>query len=390
MNATTKTPKKHRSELLGFVHRPQLLRIDYAVSLPAVSPLLAALQAEFQGYDFGTDPYVVSLLAQQQQGNDITMELQKFISKRSTYCYEQLKMLHNKAKTMAEELGTSVSEWYVSLCSNVYCFTMKMARFLLGPIRKLINLRPYFRYVGQCLANFERMMRGSDQQLLNWTNQDRQHLSTILQRLPTQLVPQAPFTSPQDLSDKVEALVDVLVVEAGPECTGIVFVEQRVWVAALAEILSIHTRIKDKFGVGTFVGTSASSKRKANVANFAEPKNQQDTLAKFRAGETNLILATSVLEEGIDVSSCHLVICFERPKNLKSFVQRRGRARKQQSKYYIFLPKVDNIRGPESWESMEKEMRKAYLDDQRKVKQAEERENQGEPGERYYRVKSTG
>ena len=188
----------------------------------------------------------------------------------------------------------------------------------------------------------------------------------------------------------MEALVDVLVREAGLGCTGIVFVEQRVWVAALAEILLIHPRIKDHFTVGTFVGTSQSSKRKTSIANLTEPKNQQDTLDKFRAGGTNLILATSVLEEGIDVSSCRLVICFERPKNLKSFVQRRGRARKQHSNYYIFLPELGDVRRPESWESLEEEMKKAYLDDLRKVKQAEETEKKEEPGERYFHVESTG
>jgi ERCC4-related helicase len=234
------------------------------------------------------------------------------------------------------------------------------------------------------------MIRRSDQQLLGWTEQERLHLFTILQRLPIPQTSQKPFTCPQDLSAKVEALVDVLVKEAGTDCTGIVFVEQRVWVAALAEILSVHPRIKDKFTVGTFVGTSQCSKRKASVANLTEPKNQQDTLDRFRAGEINLILATSVLEEGIDVSSCRLVICFECPKNLKSFVQRRGRARKQQSKYYIFLPESTDVRRPESWESLEDDMIRAYLDDMRKVKQAEEREKMEELGERCYRVESTG
>jgi ERCC4-related helicase len=224
---------------------------------------------------------------------------------------------------------------------------------------------------------------------LPWADQERQHLLRILQDLPVPKAPEAPFTDPSDLSAKVEALVDVLVhvSEANADSTGIVFVEQRVWVTALAEILSTHPGTKGKFNIGTFVGFSESSKRKANIANLTEPKNQQDTLDKFRAGDINLILATTVLEEGIDVSSCSLVICFECPKNLKSFVQRRGRARKQESKYYIFRP--PDGRWPESWEALETEMKKAYLNDLRKVKQAEEREQVNEPGERYYRVEST-
>jgi ERCC4-related helicase len=187
-------------------------------------------------------------------------------------------------------------------------------------------------------------------------------------------------------------LVGTLVAEANgnPNFTGLIFVEQRVWVAALAEILSVHPRTKDLLRIGTFVGTSQSTKRTANISTFAEPKNQQNTLENFRAGTLNLILATSVLEEGIDVSSCHLVVCFERPKNLKSFVQRRGRARKQQSKYFIFTSDIEPGRSSESWQLLEDEMRKAYEDDMRKVSLAEKREQSDEDGERYFRVHNTG
>jgi ERCC4-related helicase len=194
------------------------------------------------------------------------------------------------------------------------------------------------------------------------------------------------------ISRKVELLVDVLVTEAedNPAFTCLTFVEQRVWVAVLAEILSLHPQTKDLLRVGTFVGTSQSSKRKASIATLAEPRNQQATLDDFRAGTLNVILATSVLEEGIDVSSCHLVICFERPKNLKSFVQRRGRARKQESKYFIFLQDAWPGRPPESWQALEEEMKKAYLDDLRQVKVAEERELQNENGQRFFEVPKTG
>jgi hypothetical protein len=76
--------------------------------------------------------------------------------------------------------------------------------------------------------------------------------------------------------------------------------------------------------------------------------------------------------------------------NLRAFIQRRGRARKQESKYFIFLPEAGNLRSPESWESLEEEMKKAYLDDARQVEQAEERETLIEDGERLYQVPSTG
>ncbi|KAF1951090.1 P-loop containing nucleoside triphosphate hydrolase protein [Byssothecium circinans] len=355
MNATAVTPKTNRSELLRFVHRPKLLRIDYPVTITHLPLSLLHLEKEFMYYDLKTDPYVVTLLSRQSEGYDMTKHLDKVLLSRNTYCYQQLKMLFNKSKDMAEELGVSAAEWYLR----------------------------------RCVSSFEKMIQGPEQPLLEWTQDEKQHLATILRRLPLAQEPQCPSDILRDLSPKVEALVDVLLAEASSEMTGLVFVEQRVWVAALAKILAIHPRIRDKFNIGTYVGSSQSSKRKVNIANFPEPLNQQETLDKFRAGEINLILATSILEEGIDVSSCHLVICFERPKNLKSFIQRRGRARKQESKYFILLPQTGGGRPPESWESLEEEMKRAYLDDKRKVEEAREREEMDEDGERYYHIPNT-
>ena len=192
------------------------------------------------------------------------------------------------------------------------------------------------------------------------------------------------------LSPKVEALVELLASEASLDLSGILFVEQRIWIAALAELLSLHPKVQGRISIGTFVGSHISAKRRTTLAVLVEPKNQQGTLDKFRAGDTNLIIATSVLEEGIDISDCHLVICFESPKNLKSFVQRRGRARRMQSKYVIFSANEGNARAPATWEKLEREMKEAYENDLRRVREADENESRDEAGERTYEVASTG
>ena len=237
-------------------------------------------------------------------------------------------------------------------------------------------------------------MNASDSQLLDLTVAEKKHLLHIL--TGSSLIDNGIYRSQpislDRISRKVQLLIDLLIAEAKDNSgfTCLIFVEQRIWLACIAEILALHPQAQALLRVGTFVGTSQNSKRKANVASLAEPRNQQATLDNFRAGELNVILATSVLEEGIDISSCHLVICFERPKTLKSFVQRRGRARKQASKYVIFMPEVRGGRPPESWQSLEEEMKRAYLEDKRQVKEAEERELQNEVGQRYFEVPSTG
>ncbi|KAJ9599475.1 hypothetical protein L9F63_010045, partial [Diploptera punctata] len=56
--------------------------------------------------------------------------------------------------------------------------------------------------------------------------------------------------------------------------------------------------------------------------------------------ECNLLVGTSVLEEGIDVPKCNLVIHFNVPKVYRSYVQSKGRARAQDA-YYILMIEED-------------------------------------------------
>ena len=53
----------------------------------------------------------------------------------------------------------------------------------------------------------------------------------------------------------------------------------------------------------------------------------RDVLAKFKSGEINLLIATNVVEEGLDVSECNMVICLNELLNVKAFIQMKGRAR---------------------------------------------------------------
>ena len=49
-----------------------------------------------------------------------------------------------------------------------------------------------------------------------------------------------------------------------------------------------------------------------------------------------MLIATNVIEEGLDVSECNLVICLNELLNVKAFIQMKGRARRTDSKF-IFL-----------------------------------------------------
>lgn len=67
-----------------------------------------------------------------------------------------------------------------------------------------------------------------------------------------------------------------------------------------------------------------------------EHRKQEEVLKKFRMHECNLLITTSVLEEGIDLPKCNLVIRFDQSLTYNSYVQSKGRA-KMPKAYYIHL-----------------------------------------------------
>ncbi|CAF4791278.1 unnamed protein product [Rotaria sp. Silwood1] len=71
---------------------------------------------------------------------------------------------------------------------------------------------------------------------------------------------------------------------------------------------------------------------------------QRQTIKAFRAGEINVLVATAVVEEGLDIPKCNLVFRFNRPPNFSSYMQSKGRARAKQNASYMLQEEfsIDN------------------------------------------------
>ncbi|KAK2990483.1 hypothetical protein RJ640_011650 [Escallonia rubra] len=75
----------------------------------------------------------------------------------------------------------------------------------------------------------------------------------------------------------------------------------------------------------------------------AQSRNTQNRIVdEFRKGTVNIIVATSILEEGLDVQSCDLVIRFDPSATVCSFIQSRGRARMQNSVFLLLVESEDS------------------------------------------------
>eukprot|EP00731_Ephydatia_muelleri_P033849 Em0039g35a len=85
-----------------------------------------------------------------------------------------------------------------------------------------------------------------------------------------------------------------------------------------------------------FVGHTAETGR-----GMTDPE-KEEALAGFREGRYNILVATSVLEEGIDVPACNLVIRYEHVTNEIAKVQAEGRARAENSEGITIVSSASN------------------------------------------------
>ena len=95
------------------------------------------------------------------------------------------------------------------------------------------------------------------------------------------------------------------------------------------------TFIKSSFVIGHGTGG------KVNYSSHTEMnfKKQEEKLRQFRRRDFNLLIATCVVEEGLDIPKCNVVCRFDFPKSFRSYVQSKGRARAKDSRYYMLVDK---------------------------------------------------
>ncbi|CAF4103304.1 unnamed protein product, partial [Rotaria magnacalcarata] len=117
----------------------------------------------------------------------------------------------------------------------------------------------------------------------------------------------------------------------------IVFVERIYTAAILSKILAFLSEkmllenkncLKIKYLTGS----------RANIGDaMMSAKYQRQVIKKFRKGEINVLVATAIAEEGLDITKCNLVFRFNKPPNFSSYMQSKGSARAKQNAAYVIL-----------------------------------------------------
>lgn len=71
-------------------------------------------------------------------------------------------------------------------------------------------------------------------------------------------------------------------------------------------------------------------------------KKQEEVLRRFRMHECNVLVSTSILEEGADIPRANLVVRFDVPSNFPSYVHSLGRCRSTDANY-VHLVSRDSL-----------------------------------------------
>ena len=310
--------------------------------------LLEELIQLYTNLDMEQDPYVVSLRRENVE------KYFKVRLSRKTYCQDQVKRLIRMAVEVNNELGPWTSELYICLCIH--------------------------RFQAQRQATFTI--------LKDMNESEKVYLNNLFVSLSVPAIDIHLKLQDRRVSPKAHQLIGLLAQEMSPGSAGIVFVKTRAAVKLLSVLLTTDPVLKDILRIGTFVGTSNNLARASNLSDLINISDQKETLNDLRNGKKNLIIATSVCEEGIDITACNIVICFEPPPNLKSFIQRRGRARSKKSKFVVMFPQGQE-KALLEWQNLEAEMKEKYMDDMRHLEEIEKLEA-AEDGHREFSVESTG
>lgn len=77
----------------------------------------------------------------------------------------------------------------------------------------------------------------------------------------------------------------------------------------------------------------------------SEERKQEDVMKRFRSRDCNILVATSVLEDGIDVPACHLVVRYDLPQSYRAYVHSKARARAKKAHYILMVEndRIDNF-----------------------------------------------
>lgn len=119
---------------------------------------------------------------------------------------------------------------------------------------------------------------------------------------------------------------------------GLVFVKTIMTAHLVTALLNV--RSKGRFKVRTLTGHGRETDSPFTGMDIAE---QQQAITEFAQKKVNLVVATNVAQEGIDIRACDLVIMCNGVNTLFEYIQSKGRARADNSTFVVMTPKLQDV-----------------------------------------------
>ncbi|KAG0697158.1 hypothetical protein DFH29DRAFT_947571 [Suillus ampliporus] len=129
--------------------------------------------------------------------------------------------------------------------------------------------------------------------------------------------------------------------DEGEETRAMVFVTYRECVDEIVHILNEESPL---LKVTRFIGQGTD---KQGRKGFAQ-KEQLEVIRKFKAGEFNVLVSTSIGEEGLDIGEVDMIVCYDAQKTPIRMLQRVGRTGRKRDGYVHVL--LSEIREELNWD----------------------------------------
>ncbi|XP_014235184.1 endoribonuclease Dcr-1 [Trichogramma pretiosum] len=125
---------------------------------------------------------------------------------------------------------------------------------------------------------------------------------------------------------------------------GLLFVENALTAKVLHYLLLELSKNEDdlKFLKPLFTCENNSEEHDSTKEIEMMHRKQEEVLKKFRMRDCNLLICTSILEEGIDIPKCNLVLRFDFPKNYKSYALCKSRARTAEALHILLISEANS------------------------------------------------
>ncbi|KAM9344258.1 interferon-induced helicase C domain-containing protein 1 isoform 2-T2 [Pholidichthys leucotaenia] len=151
------------------------------------------------------------------------------------------------------------------------------------------------------------------------------------------------------------------------EARGIIFTKTRRSAIALNQWIQENSKFAD-MGVKSDYVIGGGDQSVVKPMTAAE---QKDVLKKFGSGDVNLLIATTVAEEGLDIPACNFVIRYGLVTNEIAMIQAQGRGRAEDSTYTLVEVKNTGVAERECVNEYRKNMMMKAIDKIRKLSQSD-------------------